>query len=162
MAQKGEAVEHERLGEQVDVACEHLERERLRVDPLAPSLAALVHVEEAKLVAERIEPGPEGRVVEPRPAVEDDQREAAPDLLDEHPVPVGQPNLHRRSLRLAVDPDERVQLAVLGLEELADAAEAGLLEGAERSGVANVGIRDAGGRRGPREDDVAHEGSKHL
>src|SRR5205085_5790705 len=116
------------------------ERERLRVDALAPPLAALVDVEQAELVPERVEPRAEHRVVEPRPAVEDDEREAAPDLLDEHAVAVGEPNLHAPSLPLPVEPDDGVPLPVPGVEELADAAEARLLEGAERGRVAHVRV----------------------
>jgi hypothetical protein len=70
--------------------------------------------------------------------VEEDEREAAPDLLDEHPVAVRQPNLHPGSLRVPVDPDERVQLIVVRVEELADPAEARLREGADRVRVADA------------------------
>ena len=83
-----------RLCEQVDVAREDLQRERRRIDALAAALAALVHVEQAELVAERIEPRPEHRVVHARAAVEDDEREALADFLDEHPVPVGESHIH--------------------------------------------------------------------
>ena len=75
VAEEREPLEPERVGEQVDVAREDLEAERRRVDALAAPLAALVDVEDAAIVAERVEPGPEVRVVEPRPAVEDDQRQ---------------------------------------------------------------------------------------
>ena len=74
MAEQREAPYPERLGEQVDVAREDVEREGRGVDPIAPALAALVHVEQAELVSERVEPGSEHRVVHPRPAVEDDHR----------------------------------------------------------------------------------------
>ena len=74
MAEQREAVELERLGEQVDIPREDLEAERRRIDPLALPLPALVDVEDTELLAERVEPGPQVRVVEPRPAVEDYER----------------------------------------------------------------------------------------
>ena len=80
--------------EQVDVAGEDVERERLGVDPVAAPLAALVDVQQPELVAERVEPRPEHRVVEAGPAVQHDQREAVADLLDEQPVAVGELDVH--------------------------------------------------------------------
>ena len=74
VAEQREAIELERLGEQVDVPREDLEAERRRIDPLALPLPALVDVEDTKLLAERVQPGPKVRVVEPRPAVEDYER----------------------------------------------------------------------------------------
>ena len=50
---------------------------------------ALVDVEEPELVRQRVEPGPEHRVVEPRPTVQDEQREPVAELLDEERDPVG-------------------------------------------------------------------------
>src|SRR5919109_63183 len=95
VAEQCEAVETERLGEQVDVAGEDLEAQRLRVDALALPLASLVDVEHAELIAERVEPGTEVRVVEPRPPVEDDEREAALSYrFDEERVAVRQPDVH--------------------------------------------------------------------
>jgi hypothetical protein len=92
VAEEGEALESTCLREPVDIAGEDLEAERRRVDPFAPPLAALVHVKHAALVTERVEPGPEVCVVEARPAVEDDQRDAlaAPDLFDEQRVAVSE------------------------------------------------------------------------
>ena len=87
-----EAVEPERLGEQVDVAGEDLERERRRIDALAAPLSALVDVEQPELVAERVEVRPEHGVVEPGPAVQHDQREAGADLLDEETDSVREPH----------------------------------------------------------------------
>ena len=52
VAEEREAVELERLGEQVDIPCEGLEAEGRRIDALALSLTALVHVEDAELLAE--------------------------------------------------------------------------------------------------------------
>src|SRR5207248_5931286 len=98
VAEEREPFEPERLREQVDVAREHVERERGRVDTLAAALSPLVDVEEPELVSERIEPRPEHRVVHPRSAVEDDQREALAELLDEDPVPVRERDSHRRNL----------------------------------------------------------------
>src|SRR5215207_4430561 len=70
VAEQREAVEPERLGKQVDIAREDLEAEGRRVDSLALSLTALVHVEDAELLAERVEPRAQVGVVEPRTAVE--------------------------------------------------------------------------------------------
>ena len=89
MAEQSEPLERERVCEQVDVAGEDVERERGGVDPLAAALAALVDVEDAELLRERIEPRPQVRVVKSRPAVKDDQREAvAGKILYEERVPV--------------------------------------------------------------------------
>ncbi len=82
VAQQGEALQPERLSKQVDVAGEDVERQRRGIDPLAAPLPALVHVEQPELVAERVEVGPKRAVVEPRPAVQHDHREAVADLLD--------------------------------------------------------------------------------
>ena len=69
MAEQREAVEPEGLGKQVDIAREDLEAEGRRVDALALPLSALVDVEDAELLAERVEPRAQVLVVEPRPAV---------------------------------------------------------------------------------------------
>ena len=74
MAEQCEALELERLGEQVDVPCEDLEAERRRIDPLALPLSALVDIEDSELLGERVEPGAQVRVVEPRPTMEDYER----------------------------------------------------------------------------------------
>jgi len=50
-----------------------------------------------------------------------------------------------------------VRPAVLGLDELSRAAEARLLEGADRGGVLDVGVADTGGRELIGEDDLARE-----
>ena len=93
VAEQREAIELERLGEQVDIPREDLEAERRRIDPLALSLPALVDVEDTKLLAERVQPGPKVRVVEPRPPVEDYERQAViPDRLDEDRVTVRELN----------------------------------------------------------------------
>ena len=94
VAEQCEAVELEGLGQQVDVPGEDLERERRGVDPLGATLPALVDVEQAVLVAERVEVGPEHRVIQTRPAVQNDQRKAAADLLDVEVVAVRQHELH--------------------------------------------------------------------
>ena len=73
MTEQYERLEVERLGERVDVAGEDLERECLRVDPVASSLPPLVEVEQPDVLGERIEVGTEHRVVEAWPAVQDDQ-----------------------------------------------------------------------------------------
>src|SRR5439155_15108911 len=98
MAEQGEAVELERLGQQVDVAGEDLERERGGIDPLRAPLPALVDVEHAVLVAERVEVRPEHRVVESWSAVQPYQRKAAADLLDVEVLAVRQRELHARTL----------------------------------------------------------------
>jgi hypothetical protein len=82
VAEEGELVELERLGEQVDVAGEDVERQRGGIDPLAAPLPALVDVKQLEVVAERVEVGPKRAVVEPGAAVEHDHREAVADLLD--------------------------------------------------------------------------------
>ena len=96
MAEHDETIEVEGLGQQVDVPGENLERERRGVDPLGAALAALVDVEHAVLVAQRIEVGPEHRMVQPRPAVEHDQRIAGADLLDVEVVAIRQRDLHAK------------------------------------------------------------------
>jgi hypothetical protein len=90
VAEQGEALEPERLGEQIDVPCEDVERERGRIDALAEPLSTLVDVEQPKLVPERVEVGPKAGVVEPGPTVEDDQRQAVADLLDVERDTVGE------------------------------------------------------------------------
>ncbi len=101
VAEEREAVELERLRQPVDVPREDLEGERRRIDTLALPLSALVDVEDAELLAERVEPGPQVRVVEPRPAVEDDQRQPRlADGLDEHRVAVGELDVHESALNV--------------------------------------------------------------
>jgi hypothetical protein len=90
--------ELQRLCEQVDVPGEDVEREGLRVDAVGAALAALVDVEDAEVVGKRIEIGPELRVIHAGPAVEHDQREPVPELLDRHAVAVAQRDEHARSL----------------------------------------------------------------
>ena len=82
------------LGNEVDVTGEDLERQCLRVDALRAPLSALVDVEEAKVLAQRVEVGPEHRVVHPRPAVEHEQRDPLADLLDVDAVAVAQADEH--------------------------------------------------------------------
>jgi hypothetical protein len=96
VAEQSEALERQRFGHQVDVAREAFEGERRRVDALAAPLAALVDVQQAELVAERGEPRLRGGVIEPGPAVEDDQREpvGGAGLLDEQGVAVGEPDVY--------------------------------------------------------------------
>jgi len=55
-----------------------------------------------------------------------------------------------------------VHLAVARVEELPHGVEARRLEGADRRGVAKVGVGDAGDRRRERDDDVKGEGAKRL
>src|SRR5262249_11967284 len=97
VAQEREPVELQGSGEQIDVAGEDLEAERRRVDALRTALASFVDVEEPVLVSERVEIGPEHRVVESRPAVENDQRKAAADLFDVEVVAVRQRDLHPKN-----------------------------------------------------------------
>ena len=74
MAQEGESVEAESVGEEVDIVREAVEAQALGVDALAATLAPRVDVEQPELVPEGVEPGRKMRVVEPRPAVEDYER----------------------------------------------------------------------------------------
>ena len=91
VAEQCEAVEPKRLGEQVDIAREDLQAESRRVDALAPPLSALVDVEDAELLAERVEPRPQVDVVEPSTAVEHDEREPlVAHRFDEERVSVGE------------------------------------------------------------------------
>jgi hypothetical protein len=89
-----EPLELEGVREPVDVLREDLEAERARIDPPAPTLPTLVDVEETELGAERVQPGPEVRVVEARPTVEDDQRQpVAAEVVDEERVAVEEPDV---------------------------------------------------------------------
>jgi hypothetical protein len=93
VSEEREAREAERVGQHVDVPREDLEAQRRRLNALAAPLAPLVDVDHTGDIGERVEPGPEGGVVEPGPAVENDQRQpVAAEVFDEHPVAVGQPN----------------------------------------------------------------------
>lgn len=97
VAEDRKTVELEGLRKQVDVPCEDLEAECDRVDTLAPSLAPLVDIQDAEILGERVEPRPEVRVVEPGASVEDDQRRAGAQLLDEQSVSVGKLGVQRSS-----------------------------------------------------------------
>jgi len=70
-----ERVETERLGGEIHVPGEHVQGQARRLDPLAAPLAPLVDVEQPEVVRERIQPGPEVLMVEPRPAVQHEDRE---------------------------------------------------------------------------------------
>ena len=94
MAEEREAVQAQGVGEQVDVAREAVEGQRLRVDSVASALAPLVDVEQPELVAEGVEPRRHVRVVEPRSSVQHDHREAGAHLVDEERDAVRELDLH--------------------------------------------------------------------
>src|SRR5439155_17879471 len=94
VTEQREAVELERLGEQVDVPGEDLERQGFRIDAVGAALAALVNVKQAKVVAQRVEVRPEHRVVQTRPAVENDQRKAIAVLHHKQPVTIWEVDFH--------------------------------------------------------------------
>jgi hypothetical protein len=99
VAEEGEPVEPEGIGEEVDVPGEDIHGERRGLDALATALAALVDVEDAELFPERIEIGTEHRMVEPGTAVQDDERQALlADLLDEELDAVWKANAHGATL----------------------------------------------------------------
>ena len=84
----------QRLGGTIDVLGEHVQGQARRLDPVAPPLSPLVDVEKPELVRERIQPGPKKLMVEPRPAVEDEDGQTRADLFDPQRDPVGKPNVH--------------------------------------------------------------------
>jgi hypothetical protein len=75
------ALEPERAREGIDVAGVLPERPGLRRRGVRPALGALVDQQEPVLGAQRVEPVAEHRVVEPRAAVEDEERQVAGSAL---------------------------------------------------------------------------------
>src|SRR5262245_55277176 len=92
-----ELIELERFGEQIDVGCEGLERERLWIDTVGAALSTLVYIQHTEVLAEGIEVRPKHRVIHPT-AVQHDQREPLADLLDADPVAVAERNEHCQTL----------------------------------------------------------------
>ncbi len=98
VAEYSEPIEPQRLREQVDVARENIQRERCRVDTLRAALAALVNVQKPVPDRERVQVRPKHVVVQTRAAVQNDQRETTPELLDTEVVAVRQRDEHARTL----------------------------------------------------------------
>ena len=94
----GVALEPERAREGVHVAGVLLERPGLRRRRVRPALGALVDEQEPAVVAQRVEPVAEHRVVEPRAAVEHDQRQVAGSALLDVQARVAGVDEHRSTL----------------------------------------------------------------
>ena len=91
---RAKRVEPERLREAVDILGEAFERQGCGIDAIASALAALVHIDKAHVLGQRVEVRPERRVVEARPSVQDDERRPFAQLLDMQADAVGELYAH--------------------------------------------------------------------
>ena len=95
VAEDGDLLVTEVGAQRVGVVGELRERERRERRPARATVAAVVVVDEAERVAERIEPLAELRVVDAEPAVHDEQRRATADFQVEELSSVDCSEWHR-------------------------------------------------------------------